>query len=1308
MAPAEASPLAPCSCICKMGLWPASGACPHDSTTCPCFRILQAVQTDVSIELDNAVSACRERLERCPAPAGVTSLGPGLFYVAPFGQRERRIKALEALAHALSDRFQVSGTNDDIEQAIDCQKEAQQLCPDSDQVTANLGLMMFWRARKLGQKEDVDEAIQCQREALDSDCVQSLDNLAISIEFRFEQWGDPADIDEAVILYREALTSQDTPHPDRANSLSNLANAMRTRFEQRGDAGELDEVIVLLREALDLRPTPHPKRGASLNNLATAIQTRFEQQGDPADLDEVVVLLRDAVGLPLALHADRGGSLNNLAIAIQTRFEQRGDLADLDEAIMLHRQAFALPSTPHFHRGTSLNNLAGAILTRFKQRGDPADLDEAVMLHRSALALHPTPHSHRGIALNNLANAIMIRFKHWGDPADIDEAVLLHREALALRPTPHPDRGSSLDSLANAIQARFEQRGDPADIDDTILLYHEALALQPTSHPDRGSSLNNLATAIHKRFEQYGDPTDIVEVVTLHREALAFRPTSHPDRAPLMSNLANALKTRFQQKGDPADIDEAVRLHREALALRAAPHSDRGRLLDNLGIALRTRCKWRVDPADIDEAVLLHREALSLRPTPHHDRVGSLLNLGASLIALYEQSSNTIDLVSAILAFREGSTDSSGPPLHRLSTARYWSLAARKHRHSSALVAYEIAIGLLPQIAALSLSLRARQAVLGVIRSDLGPDAAACAIDQRKYDTAVELLEAGRSVFWSQCLQLRTPLDELRVSHPVLASKLTDLARQLEQSSFHEASRSSGSEGSRVHHISVEADGIACQRLNREWDEAVQNVRSSVPGFEDFMQPKRLATLRQAAKLGPVILLSTGDSGCHALIVQLSSDVQCVPLPPSITRTSVNTLARVMQALISSSGSYTAFLAALQRSSHDSGNPDRLYGKLEGENNFDPQERFRTVLETLWTGVVHPVLAYLKIQKSDDPPRIWWCPTGSFAFLPIHAAGIYDNNSTGEWVGDYVISSYTQTLAALIQAPFPKFTPSNPMSATVIIQPNTPGCSPLPQTLVELEKIKAIIHAQWLTTFGTLESPATVETTLSHFQTSSIIHFAGHGIQDPQAPLQSTLMINNDKITVWQIMKQSGVASGTNPAQEKRMGLAFLSACQTAMGQKKLPDESIHIAATLLFAGFRSVVATMWTMQDADGPDIAEVFYEHLFRNVDPAANPPLFPDLNESAKALHLAVKKLHCEQDYDLLEDDDEFIFYPVQMADEQGEEFQAFTMYKRVDKKLNEGALAFEDSERGTFAYWYHMYHGKISQFCRAYIRQGHLKS
>jgi CHAT domain-containing protein len=39
---------------------------------------------------------------------------------------------------------------------------------------------------------------------------------------------------------------------------------------------------------------------------------------------------------------------------------------------------------------------------------------------------------------------------------------------------------------------------------------------------------------------------------------------------------------------------------------------------------------------------------------------------------------------------------------------------------------------------------------------------------------------------------------------------------------------------------------------------------------------------------------------------------------------------------------------------------------------------------------------------------------------------------------------------------------------------------------------------------------------------------------------------------------------------------AFMSGCETAKGDETHVDEVVHLAATMLFAGLKSLVATMW------------------------------------------------------------------------------------------------------------------------------------
>jgi CHAT domain-containing protein len=205
------------------------------------------------------------------------------------------------------------------------------------------------------------------------------------------------------------------------------------------------------------------------------------------------------------------------------------------------------------------------------------------------------------------------------------------------------------------------------------------------------------------------------------------------------------------------------------------------------------------------------------------------------------------------------------------------------------------------------------------------------------------------------------------------------------------------------------------------------------------------------------------------------------------------------------------------------------------------------------------------LQKSENPSRLWWCPTGPFTFVPIHAAGIYGKDGA-YCVSDYVISSYTPTLAALLDAPTYN---TASFKMTAVIEPHAPNCSKLPGTVAELDILSSRAPCQWLTS---LES-TTQDTVMHHLRSSSVVHFACHGTQNLENPLNSGLILSDGCLKISQIMR---TLENDDTNMTNCMKLAFLSACETAKGDAKTPDEALHLAATLLFMGFRSVVATMW------------------------------------------------------------------------------------------------------------------------------------
>jgi CHAT domain-containing protein len=232
-------------------------------------------------------------------------------------------------------------------------------------------------------------------------------------------------------------------------------------------------------------------------------------------------------------------------------------------------------------------------------------------------------------------------------------------------------------------------------------------------------------------------------------------------------------------------------------------------------------------------------------------------------------------------------------------------------------------------------------------------------------------------------------------------------------------------------------------------------------------------------------------------------------------------------------------------------------------------------------------------------------------FLPIHAAGFYDTQHSqhGHKVSDFVISSYVPTLSILAPSPNSDVVPSGDLCLLAVRQPPSDGLIRLPGVATELEHIRAVIRNSPSARTTLLESSVgTVEEVLSLMKEADWVHFACHGIQDSARPTESGLCLADGRR-----LKISDIIALSRP----HGGLAFLSACETAMGDEGLSDEAIHIAAGMLFAGYAGVVGTMWKISDKLAPDVTRNVYAELFRN-------GTRPDHREAARALHGAVGRL------------------------------------------------------------------------------------
>lgn len=107
------------------------------------------------------------------------------------------------------------------------------------------------------------------------------------------------------------------------------------------------------------------------------------------------------------------------------------------------------------------------------------------------------------------------------------------------------------------------------------------------------------------------------------------------------------------------------------------------------------------------------------------------------------------------------------------------------------------------------------------------------------------------------------------------------------------------------------------------------------------------------------------------------------------------------------------------------------------------------------------------------------------------------------------------------------------------------------------------------------------------------VHLASHGVFYPERPLDSALMLapdarNDGKLTVSELYEL-----------ELHADLVTLSACETALGRIASGDELVGFTRGFLYAGARSIVSSLWKVDDEATMLLMETFYRQLSQGTD-------------------------------------------------------------------------------------------------------------
>ncbi|WP_328341274.1 CHAT domain-containing protein [Micromonospora sp. NBC_00421] len=914
---------------------------------------------------------------------------------------------------------------------------------------------------------------------------------------------------------------------------------------------------------------PSPERSI---DAVDPLIVAYNDSGDESLLVRAEGVARDL----LAADPSRVDVLAALSTVLMLR-GRTSDPKQLDAAVAAAGRATALtpPDDPWWPYVNA--QLAMVVGFRFEQRREVSDLSMAKRHADVAVAAVDEDDPVRIDVLIRCVNVYRLSFERFGQLADIDTAVRLSREVHRSTDPDHVLTAHQL--LALCLVMRFVRTGGPGDIDEAIAHCRRGVATMPARHVDRAALNGVLVIALVQRWvsRDGGDDADLHEAVRVSRQVVADLPSIGTVRAQLLSTHGALLVMHGLSSNSSAHLDEAIRSSREAVDAPTAGTQRAGHLV-SLAHSLLIRARMSSDPAGVNDAVDTGMAALAGFSPGHPDRARALNVLGTALRVRYLIDRDPADLDAAVGMWRSSSASRAGAVEIRMTAARTWAQTAAEAGDAElALEAYGTAVGLLPLLAWRGLDRTVQEKRLAAV-SGLAGDAAAWALAAGQPQRAVELLEQGRQVLWSQALQTRSDLSALAAVAPALADELDRTRRELDgtgASPVVELPARPGWELGRdllasalggPHRVETEDAGHR-RRLAERWEQLAAEARR-LPGFENFLHPPSFAALQPATTGGAAVLVNTSRWRSDAIIVT-TDGVRAVPLPWLSHDTAQRRAA--------------AFLE-VQRAVEGGGGPVERAAL---------HQTLVSLQRWLWDTVGESVCAALDEILGGGPDRrhrVWWCPTGPLTMLPLHAAGRFGASAPLAArrrisVAARCVSSYTPSLSALLRARATP-TPDGAPQAFAVGLGTLPGQAPLPAVSDELRAVSS--HVPGLRVLS--GRSATVEGVLTALEQHSWAHFACHGDQDFKRPSAAALRLVDGRLSVLDLADRLATRSQSAGGCD----LAYLSACRTAAGGRDLPDEGIHLTAALQMAGFRHVIGSQWAVSDRVAAQVADDVYAGL------------------------------------------------------------------------------------------------------------------
>ena len=847
------------------------------------------------------------------------------------------------------------------------------------------------------------------------------------------------------------------------------------RYCSSNDQDDLEQSILGFTEAVFLprsRNTDPFNVVQIISLIAIAISFRANESRQHEDIKSCIMYLRylreNAGDVALTCFPMSIAEILNHALMVQIRLGQGDVHQDIEEMAVLCDEIFnsdiPIPTLTSYIRDF-------ARIVEYHLKRQLRMSDKVIDCLRNASMRLPDLHEVSSV----LVQCLHIRFYTAPSDDDYKEAMAILHDIVTSRtaggrPSPHRELALKLAGIFETTQ--FYACGKPENLEQAI--YHLRswfdVALEDPDRPAIATFLSHLqgmrsCDPGHRVLYSPSESANLPSAKDLIASLSEFNPVKAISKT-MFDGFFHALGS-INDLIDIVDIEDRITFCEQLIA--SYPSSRFARIAHfSLGSLFGRAFECTSEIKYLNRGISITRENINT-PGPIHLRDGSLIGLIAFLETRLNLFHSREDLDELMQIYPMVSAHQHVASSQACPMSCYWASIAHRFGHPSASTAYDQAISSIQAslIFAPTLDVQhSRLVAMGDRIKTLPLDYTSYQIHTGRLKEAIETLEQGRALLWSEMRGLRTSIDRLRAVDSHLADKFATVNRDLEKLALIPSLDSNvGGRDDALEGMGPFGGLVMQQRKLLDGRERLISQIQAIPGFDTFLRPFSFNTLHSAASHRPVIIINHSKWRSDILILFQN-------WPPS---------------LITTPDDFHSRANKLQ--------DQLLRERKKGLDSNKYDDTLRSVLKELYELGGRPVIKRLDELNVPEQSRVWWCPTSVFCSLPLHAMGpIPLGVGPPRYFFDLYIPSYIPSLSALIESRKPSSQAIGKPSILLVAQADRT----LQEAWKEMKAVQAV-DTQVTTLFSAKATPTTV---LGQLCDHRFAHIVCHGILEPGKPFE--------------------------------------------------------------------------------------------------------------------------------------------------------------------------------------------------------------